>query len=431
MSMKTLSSRRPSQWAMAATVSLLMVIVLSLGASAQTEVVMWLSSQPAGVSEWAEAFERQFNEANPDIRLDLQVHPSVSQQREKLILAIAGGTAPDVVYESSNVMGNWVMNGIAQPLDSYLERMGDADDFIPDIIEGVRYGGQTYALPFSMWTNVDLYNMDLLASSGVSIPSNWDELLQAVPALTRFREGGAIDVHGYMTSRNGIFAYIDLQRAVEQQGSTTVEPLGNRVSLRTEEAQRGMEVLSELYRLGMPGAPGSTSLNGVAQGTVAIQHLAPTLSARSLLDQTQQLGVEVSWQPIVGPNADSKMVHHNAGTLFMVKESAQKEAAWRVMEAWVNPDNMVNYILAHGGSLPVRRSVATYPEILELPYADELLTLLAERITTYGAKHPLFSEFRVAAGNFLQQAIEGELAIPTALEQAEDAANQIVSDFRL
>src|SRR5690606_10211332 len=117
-----------SRRAVAAFASFVLAIVLSLGAYAQTKIEMWLSSQPAGVPEWAAEFEQQFNAANPDIHLELQVHPSVSQQREKLILAVAAGTAPDVVYESSNVMGTWVVNGFAAPLESYMARKGDMDD---------------------------------------------------------------------------------------------------------------------------------------------------------------------------------------------------------------------------------------------------------------------------------------------------------------
>src|SRR5690606_35898682 len=144
-----------------------------------------------------------------------------------------------------------------------------------------------------------------------------------------------------------------------------------------------------------------------------------------------QLGVAVAFRPIVGPTPDTGIVHHNAGTLFMVQTSQNKEAAWRVMEAWVRPENMARYILAHGGSLPARISLTTDPALAGMPFADEFFALLGERITTYGSKHPLFVAFRAAAGTYLQQAIEDQIGISTALEQAEEAVNQIVRDFRL
>ena len=419
-----------TRWA-GVVLGLLLPVLASLGAFAQTHVVMWLSSQPVAVNAWAEEFERLFNQENRDLRLELQVHPSVTEQRERLILTIAAGTAPDVVYEASNVMGTWVMNGIAAPLDPYLERMRDADDFIPGIIDGVRYGGRTYAMPFSVWVNADLYNLDMVNAAGLTLPSTWDELIAAVRVLTRYRDDGSPEVLGYRTTRSGIFAYIDLQRAMEQLGTTTIDPLGNRATIRSEQAQRAMEVLRELYRLGMAGTPGGTAVNDVALGRVAIQHLAQTLNSGALYDQTVQLNVPVEFRAIVGPDAESGIVHHNAGTLFIVNASDKKDAAWRVVEAWVSPDNMTRYLLAHAGSLPARISLLARPELQELPFADQAFALLAGRVTTYGAKHPLFADFRAAAGEYLQRAIEGEMGIPTALEQAEAAVNQVVRDFRL
>lgn len=423
--MRVLSSRR----LLPAALLVILSLVLSVSAFAQTEITMWLSSQPAGVPAWAAEFERKFNEENPDIRLNLEIHPSVSQQREKLILSVAAGVAPDIVYESAKVMGSWFMNEYATPLNQFLDRMPDKDDFIPDILSGVEYDGQVYALPFSVWTIVDLYNMDLLAQAAVELPNTWAELEAAAQKLTEVRGDGSVGVFGFRTGRSPLYAYMDLERGMEQLGTTTIEPTGNVANFRNDEAHRVMEHLRELTRVGLAGAGGSVSIGDVHMGHVAIQHLAPTLDAKGLAERVGDTGLQLQFRAMVGPEPGTQIVHHNAGTLFMVNTTSNPEAAWRVMEAWTRPENMKNYMMAHGGSLPVRISLLNDPDVLAMPYAEQLVATLMERITTYGAKHPLYSEFRMPAGTFLQQAIDDELAIGVALEQAEAVVNQIVRDF--
>ena len=126
-------------------------IVIALGSAvlpvnAKVPIVMWLSSQPVGVNDWAKQFQDEFNAQNPDIDLTVEVYPSVSTQREKLLIAIAGGVAPDVFYESSNTMGQWMLNQVATPLDKYLDAMPDKRDLMPDVLRGVQYQGKIWAL---------------------------------------------------------------------------------------------------------------------------------------------------------------------------------------------------------------------------------------------------------------------------------------------
>jgi N6-L-threonylcarbamoyladenine synthase len=76
--------------------ALLLTLILLVGtnaALAKTPITMWLSSQPVGVTAWAAEFERTVNESNSDIELNVEIYPNITLQREKLIVAVAGGVA--------------------------------------------------------------------------------------------------------------------------------------------------------------------------------------------------------------------------------------------------------------------------------------------------------------------------------------------------
>jgi maltose-binding protein MalE len=77
----------------------------------------------------------------------LSFQTAVSQQRDKLIVNAAAGTAPELFSDSSNVMGMWVDNGLAKPLDTYLAKWPDRSDLIPATLADLKYFGKTYAVP--------------------------------------------------------------------------------------------------------------------------------------------------------------------------------------------------------------------------------------------------------------------------------------------
>lgn len=405
-----------------------LVTLLSIPLVAKTPVVMWLSSQPVAVGEWAEAFEKTFNERNPDIRLSVEMHPSVSALRDQLVVSVAGGVAPDVFYEASNVMARWIISGVASPIDRYLDAMPDRSDFIPDVIKALRYDGKTWALPFSVWSHCDLYNMDLLESSGVARPGTWRELEIAARRLLRVDDIGSVKVFGYRKPQNASINFIDLQVAMEQLDSVLISPEGTQSNLRTEAARQALTYLRDMVRAGMPGSTGGGDFGAILQGKVAIQHLYPGYELTKLAGQVSAAGVNLELRRFVGPTPGKTLMTHNAGTLFMVSSTKHPDQAWRAMQAFVEREALKGYLIAHGSSLSIRLSHRTDRDLLKRPYYSEQLVTLVSPITTYGVNHPYYTDFREPAGAYLLNAVNGQLAIETALEQAAATVEVVIAD---
>ncbi|MGI6081693.1 MAG: ABC transporter substrate-binding protein [Limnochordia bacterium] len=418
---------------MRSLICLLCVCIFLLSAlltpvAGKTPIVMWFSSQPAPVSEWAASFEEDFNERHPGIRLTVEMHPSVSALREKLIVAVAGGVAPDIFYESSNVMSQWILSKLAMPIDRYLDAMPDRSDLIPDVVRALRYDGKTWAVPFSVWPIGDLYNMDMLEGRGLARPTNWRELEATARRLLQLGETGQVQVFGYRKSNTDLMNYIDLQLAMEQLGSTTIATEGTKSNLRTDAARQALTFLKDVVQAGMPNSNGGSDLASILGGRVGVQHMYPGYELIKIADQISAAGLNLEFHRYVGPESRRDIVHHNAGAFFIVSSTKHPDEAWRVLQAFLERRTLKGYLMAHGACLSIRLSHRTDPDLLARPYCASLIDSLVSPITTYGSNNPYYPYFRQPVGTFLLQAVNGQLAVETALEQAAELMDAIVAE---
>ena len=105
--------------------------------------------------------------------------------------------------------------------------------------------------------------------------------------------------------------------------------------------------------------------------------------------------------------------------LFIPRTSNNPDAAWRVIEAFLAPQNLKGYLLAHGAALPARRSLHTDRDLRALPWNTELMTVLQPPILAYGNRHFYATDFRTQAGAHFKEAILGLKSVEAALEQAQ------------
>jgi multiple sugar transport system substrate-binding protein len=120
---------------------------------------------------------------------------------DKLITAIAAGTAPDIFKVTPATVPELVgLNGLL-PLDNYVKNWDVVKDGeIPANVMQMAYAGQKklYTMPH---TNVVLYlyyRKDIFAKDGVQPPTTMDEFYADCKALTRDTNGdGKIDQYGF------------------------------------------------------------------------------------------------------------------------------------------------------------------------------------------------------------------------------------------
>src|SRR5439155_20248844 len=109
-----------------------------------------------------------------------------ASDRDKLVTAIAGNQAPDVIFATINDFPSFGVKNVFAPLDDNIKGANfDLDDFYPQILkpyrmEVKRFGeGKLYGLPKEIAVRSMFYNADIFKEVGVKDPDpkepwTWD-----------------------------------------------------------------------------------------------------------------------------------------------------------------------------------------------------------------------------------------------------------------
>lgn len=133
-----------------------------------------------------------FESEHPDIQLEaaqgLQIQGPAAES--SLLLAFAGGTAPDVIYVNFRNSASYIGQGFLMPLDSYINRDPNVFKRLKPEIRKVLLdsgNGHIYSLPYSQYVQALYYRRDLFAKAGLDPdkpPRNWQEFYDDAQKLT-------------------------------------------------------------------------------------------------------------------------------------------------------------------------------------------------------------------------------------------------------
>ncbi|NLN18788.1 MAG: carbohydrate ABC transporter substrate-binding protein [Firmicutes bacterium] len=399
--------------------SLLCLAFAGVASSAKTPVVWWMHWQ-AGAEAWVKEWGVKFEEQNPDIKLELETQ--TASPRDKLVVTVAAGVGPDIVYEVDSVMGPWIESGITLPLNRYFSTLPNRNDFLPDVIEGLTYGGELHAIPFMVWPWGVMWNRHVLSEAGVrDFPKTWDELVDVARRITRVGSDGTIERWGVRVER-GVSYQVGLVEALfRQQGVTMIAEEDTQVKLDHAEGIRALEYLRQLTEIGGRQAPRDVD---VAGGTGGIYYSwsgaywGNVIAARPDAAEPGLLG----FSRYPGPVAGADNLHVMSANLFITSSSKVLDTAWRVIEAWVEPRNLRDYLI-HRGMLPVRRSIFTDPEFQDNAFKRQMLANMYSPLLLHGVKHTRYDLFRVGVGREFLAAFDGQISAAEALIRAEHIIN--------
>lgn len=125
----------------------------------------------------------EYHGLHPNITIE-QDGVTGEQYKTKIKTAFAAGEAPDISYMFSggSFVKPYIDAGYLLPIDDYLS--DDAKNkVLPGTLAGSTFNGKVYSLPTITFL-ANLYcNTEMFEKAGAKIPTNWDELLDAVDKL--------------------------------------------------------------------------------------------------------------------------------------------------------------------------------------------------------------------------------------------------------
>lgn len=144
---------------------------------ADTTVEFWTIDLKAAFGEFFEDMIASYESENPGVTINWIDVPYADVQ-SKLVTAVAGGTAPDVVNLNTQMTLTLAGQGALVDLNAQAsdEQKGV---YIEDLWNSAKIGDSVYAFPWYASPDIMFYNTELFEQAGLeTVPSTFDEALE-------------------------------------------------------------------------------------------------------------------------------------------------------------------------------------------------------------------------------------------------------------
>lgn len=150
-------------------------------------------------------FVAKFEEANPDVKLNLQVI-SWSDVHKEVSTRISNNNAPDIL--NIDTFSEFQADGLLLPVTDYCPE-DLYQDFFPAFMAESEIDGTVWAVPDLASARALYYNKKIFDEVGIEVPTTWAELKDACQAIKDFYNGEVYGVGLDLTEDEGqvTFAY--------------------------------------------------------------------------------------------------------------------------------------------------------------------------------------------------------------------------------
>lgn len=347
-----------------------------------------------------------FEAENPDVKVQSVLVP-YDQFRRKLLIALSGGTAPDLARVDILWVPELADQGALANMD---ELWRDFDQFLPGPLSTNLYNGSYYGLPLDTNTRVMVYNVDMFEEAGIAEPpATMDDFLAACEKIKElgedtycFADGGtyAWAVNPWIWSFGG---------SVTDPDITTTDGYFN-----GPETVAAYQFLKDAVDEGYlhPGILGGgvDSWGGFGQDQIAMILEGPWFPA---MFEGQFPDKEYGMALL--PAGDGGSVSVVGGEdIVLFQQSQNKDAAVRFMEYLLSED--VQLQLATTGQMPVLKSAVDSGFVKE----HDFFGIFLEQLETAKARtpHPNWSQIEEIITNTGTAILNGDIGVQEGLDEA-------------
>lgn len=414
----------------ALTVSLVFVLVLaaSVGVSAKIKIAFWHTWSGEG-GKAIEAVVQEFNATNLDVEVEVVLTTNLEQ---KLLTAVAGGAAPDVVLFDRYQTGQFAARGALSSLDEFIAKSSlRAEDFFTSAWDETIYQGKNYGIPYYVDNKALLYNKKLFADAGLDPnrpPETWEELVEYSRKLTKRDEKGNLTQVGYVPTWN----WASLVHYIWQSGGEIFNEDMTKVVFNNEIGVAALEWVVDFIDMyggndmlaGFSSGFGADVNHPFYTGAIAMQSEGPWVYqdmnrfAKEFLEQ--DLGIA----PL--PKNTEHATIAGGFSLIIPKGAKAPDASWRFIEYLLQAENQMKWALASG----------TIPSLMQAAYDDQIARnqfwkgfIDNQENGRFRPVHPAFPEIESYIYQAVDSAVHKKETPKQALDNAAKRAQDILDRF--
>lgn len=206
-------------------------------ASGPVTITWWDTSNATNEAPAYQALVKDFEAANPDIKVKY-VNVPFDQAQNKFDTAAGASGAPDVLRAEVGWTPAFAKKSYLLPLDD-TEALADKDKFEPNLLKQAQFEGKTYGVPLVTDMLALVYNKALFARAGITAPpKTWDELKTDAAAI---KDKTGAD--GFFGSEKGYY----LEPFLMGEGTDTVDVPGRKITLNSPQGQKATSTWLSLF----------------------------------------------------------------------------------------------------------------------------------------------------------------------------------------
>ncbi|MBU4487625.1 MAG: sugar ABC transporter substrate-binding protein [Candidatus Omnitrophica bacterium] len=368
---------------------------------------------------------KEWQKDHPEVIAKVE-HTPAGSYTNKLLIRIAGGTAPDVMFAEGNIFVNFFTIDAFMDLTPFIEKDDgfELSDFFPEGLERFTRNGKVYCIPRDVAPFACVYyNKRLFDEAGLAYPDNdwdWKDMLEKAQKLTKKSPAGKV-------SRYGFYGWT-WQNFIYSNGGSIVDNVENpkKFTMTGDKAVDGLQFYADLinkYKV----SPSPVTLGDLGMGAQQLfmsQKLAMYQSGYWESNVFRDIK-DFEWDVAMFPKGPSGIRRFGTGGsgYCILKTTKHPELAWEIVKLLTGEKSQIA-LAGIGLTQPAIESIAEGPYFAESPALPKNKAMLNEAIqyVVYEPFHPKWREI-----NELYLVPELDLVF-NGTETAKDAAMKIAPE---
>ncbi|MGD6754515.1 ABC transporter substrate-binding protein [Streptomyces sp. BH105] len=388
------------------------------------------------MDDYLAAMKKKFEKANPGKKVEfVPIKAPDAEYYTKLQQMLRSPrTAPDLVYEDTFLINSDIASGYLKPLDPYLDKWSDWDQFIDTAKTAAKArDGKTYGVPDGTDTRGLWYDKAILAKAGIRTPwqpKNWDEVLEAARTIKQ-KVPGVTPLNVYTGKPAGEASTMQgFQMLLYGTGAGTADPLYDKASGKwvtgTEAFKDSLKFVRTVFKekLGPdvsdaldPNFPTRVRGELLPEGKLGINLDGSWLpqdwikgSGHEWPEWSRKLGL--AHMPTQTGQAPGKVSMSGGWTWAIPAKSANPDLAFDFVKTMQTKENAKRWYIANSG-IAVRKDVAADPAYVKAQPGIKFFTDLVAS-THYRPAYPAYPKVSTAIQEAMESVTTGDASVDKA-----------------
>lgn len=273
----------------------------------------------------------------------IRVKFSIMPNESKLVLANAAGIQPDVALGvSTGVPYELAIRNALYDLRSFDDFDSYIRQYTPGSLLGYIINDSVYAIPETQDFWVTFYRRDILDSLGMTVPDNWNEVIELLPELQRYGMNYNLPLSGSTAQKNYIFTAPYLFNF----GAQLYSEGGFATGLQSDNAIAAVKFMADSFTIyGMPLTVASF-YQDFRYGTLPIG-ISNTETYIKLVTAAPEIGglwgIDLHPATVLADGTENRYATGSAQTSIMFKNTDKPQEAWEFLKWWMSTETQSDF----------------------------------------------------------------------------------------